>query len=109
VFSKYEYKCHSTADFISDFVSAIPDEPRTGYAFSIYICEFPNYKFNKLNNYPINNKIYEDYMNSQELCNFLFDKCGTSGWEVVHTDVGRFKMRNSGQLEFAYGLYVMER
>lgn len=108
VFSKYEDKCHSTADFISDFVSAIPDRPRTGCAFSIYICEFPKYKFKKLNKNPISSRIYGDYMNSQELCDFLFDKCGSSGWEVLHTGFGSFKFID-GHMRYVYCLYVKER
>ena len=107
VFSKNEDTCHSTADFISDFVSAIPDEPRTGYVFSIYLCASPKYKFNKLNKYP-NIKVYRENMNSWELCDFLFDKCGTSGWEILHTGFGGFKFI-CGHMRCVYCLYVKER
>lgn len=108
VFSKYEDKCESTADFISDFVNAIPDDPRTGFVFGIYLCECPNFKFKNLNKYPITFRMYGDYMSSEELCDFLFDKCGTSGWEVLHTEMGSFKFIH-GDMKFVYFLYVKER
>ena len=108
VFSKYEDKCHSTADFISDFVSAIPDEPCAGFVFGVYLCEYPNFKFKNLNKYPITFRMYGDYMTSTELCDFLFDKCGTSGWEVLHTEMGSFKLIH-GDMKFVYFLYVKER
>ena len=108
VFSKYEDKCESTADFISDFVNAIPVESRTGFVFEIYLCERPNFKFKNLNKHPIIKKIYGDYMNSQELCDFLFDKCGTSGWEVLHTGFDSFKLID-GDMKYVYALYVEKR
>lgn len=108
VFSKYEDKCESTADFISDFMNVIPDEDCTGFVFGIYLCERPNFKFKNLNKHPITLRMYGDYMSSKELCDFLFDKCGTSGWEVLHTEMGSFKLIH-GDLKFVYFLYVEER
>lgn len=108
VFSKYEDKCHSTADFISDFVNAIPDEPRTEFVFGIYLCEHTNFKFKNLNKHPIALRMYGDYMNSKEFCDFLFDKCGTSGWEVLHTEIGSLRLIH-GEVRWVYYLYVEER
>jgi hypothetical protein len=57
VFSKYEDKCASTADFIHDFTNALPANTN-GFAFAVHICEFTNFKFKKLNKNPISTHIY---------------------------------------------------
>lgn len=109
VFSKYEDKCQSTADFISDFLKAIPAEPRTQLVFTVYVCNRSNYKFKNLNNRPIVRCAYGDCMNFQEFCNFLFDKCGSSGWDILHTGFGSFKVMVDGHMRQVYEVYAEDK
>ena len=108
VFHENSTKCKSTSDFLGEVVNTIPTDYDTldrDIYCDVFIFHRTGFKFKNLNKVA---RFYKS-LDLKEMVDFLFDKCGTSGWEVVHTDVGRFKMRNSGQLEFAYGLYVLER
>ena len=104
VFDKYCDKCASTADFIYDFTNALP-ENTNGLAFAVYICEYTNFKFKKLNKNPISSRIYGDYMTANEFCDFLFNKCGTSGWDIVHAGFNSLKLIH-GHMRFVYAIYV---
>ena len=98
--------CASTADFMYDFTNALPANTN-GLAFAVYICEYTNFKFKKLNKNPISTHIYGDYMATNEFCDFLFNNCGTSGWDIVHTGFS-FKLVHR-HMKFVYAIYVRER
>lgn len=111
LFDAYSNGCHSTGDFIADLAAAIPIDPKewedVSVVFDIYKGERMKFKFAVLNKAPVFR--YWKTIEFTEIVDFLFDMCGSGGWDVYRTHMGKFSVDMHGRATLNYGIYVEER